>query len=233
MTRPDPKHSSTGIEFFGGYEVQDASGVDLTTLRRNLALSLEDRLENNRSAAEAFESLRRSLAGQEQIRRRPFMLDIPGLIQRLIQSQVEFVVIGGVAMVAHGSNHSTRDVDLCYNRSAENLTRLAAVLTDLHAYLRGAPKGLPFRTDVPTLQAGLNFTLEPDCGDLVLIGEVAGVGGFAEVLAASEEKEMFGERVRVLSLDGLIAAKRAAWRAKDQSHLLELESLKKLRDAGQ
>jgi hypothetical protein len=103
----------------------------------------------------------------------------------------------------------------------------------LHPYLRGAPPGLPFRLDVPTLQAGLNFTLSTDLGDLDLLGEVSGVGDYQKSLAQSQEITMFGMQIRVLSLDGLIAAKRAAGRNKDQAHLLELEELKKLREGGQ
>jgi hypothetical protein len=98
--------------------------------------------------------------------------------------------------------------------------------------LLGAPAGLPFRLDVATLQAGLNFTLTTDCGDLDLLGEVSGVGTYAQALGQSEECTLFDLPIRILSLDGLIAAKKAAARHKDRSHLLELEELKKLRDAG-
>jgi predicted nucleotidyltransferase len=85
---------------------------------------------------------------------------------------------------------------------------------------------------VPTLQSGLNFTLETDNGDLDILGEVSGVGNYPQAFTHSEERELYGCKVRILSLDGLIAAKKAAARNKDKSHLLELEALKKLRDAG-
>ena len=159
------------------------------------------------------------------------MLDIPALLRTLVTYKVEFVIIGGVAMIAHGSNHATVDVDICYNRTLGNLAAVSAALNALHAYLRGVPKGLPFKTDVPTLQAGLNFTLETDNGDLDILGEVSGVGDYAQALAHSQERELYGCKVRILSLDSLIAAKKAAARNKDKSHLLELEALKKLRDA--
>lgn len=97
--------------------------------------------------------------------------------------------------------------------------------------MRGVPPGLPFRLDSPTIQAGLNFTLTTDHGAVDLLGEVAGVGTFDQALAQSDEKTAYGLKVRVLSIDGLIAAKKAAGRTKDQLHLLELEELKKLRDA--
>jgi hypothetical protein len=61
--------------------------------------------------------------------------------------------------------------DVVYARDLENLERLARTLEPLGPYLRGAPKGLPFRLDVPTLQRGLNFTLTTPAGDLDLLGE--------------------------------------------------------------
>jgi predicted nucleotidyltransferase len=232
----DERKPTAGIEFYGGYQVYDENGIDLTTLRRNLTLSLENRLENNARAAAFFAVLRGSAKAKDQPMPSPapraFHLDVAALLRALTQNKVEFIVIGGVAMVAHGSNHATFDMDVCYNRTPVNLAALAAALTSIHAYLRGAPKGLPFKADVPTLQAGLNFTLETDSGDLNVLGEVSGVGDYAQALANSEEKEMYGIKARVLSLDALIAAKKAAARNKDRSHLLELEALKKLRDAG-
>jgi hypothetical protein len=138
-----------------------------------------------------------------------------------------------MAMVSHGSAHVTDDLDVCYSRTEKNIAAVAAALADLHPYLRGVPEGLPFRWDIATIQAGLNFTLRTDLGPVDFLGEVAGVGSYEQVLAQSEEQEIYGIPVRVLSLDGLIAAKKAAGRNKDQAHVLELEELKKLRDAAQ
>jgi hypothetical protein len=149
----------------------------------------------------------------------------------LTTHRIEFVVIGGLAMIAHGSAYITKDIDLCYRRSHENIAALAAACASIHPYLRGVPPGLPFKFDAATIQAGLNFTLTTDLGDIDFLGEVSGVGSYQKVAALSEEKEVYGLVVRVLSLDGLIAAKRAAGRNKDKLHLLELEELKKMRDA--
>jgi predicted nucleotidyltransferase len=152
---------------------------------------------------------------------------------RLLQSGgVEYVVIGGLAMISHGSAYITKDVDLCYSRSEKNIRALAACCVAIHPYLRGAPPGLPFKFDAATIQAGLNFTLTTDLGDIDFLGEVSGIGSYEKVLAMSEEKDIYGMIVRVLSLEGLIAAKKAAGRTKDQLHLLELEELKKMRDEG-
>jgi len=224
------------IEFYGGYQVYSDSGVDLTLLRESLKRTPTERIEENCQAIPtlmAFEA-----ASREQypwLRKRPrlIMLDPAPLLRLLTEKQVDYVLIGGLAMRAHGSAHLTEDLDICYRRTPENLRAVAAALAPAHPYLRGAPPGLPFRLDEATLQAGMNFTLTTDFGWIDLLGEVSGIGPYDMVLAQAVEQELYGLAVRVLSLDGLIAAKRAAGRNKDHSHLLELEELKKMRDAGQ
>jgi hypothetical protein len=154
------------------------------------------------------------------------------LIAMLSQGQVEFVLIGGLAAIAHGSAYVTYDVDVCYGRTPENIARLCKALEPHHPCLRGAPPGLPFRFDPATVQSGLNFTLTTDIGDLDLFGQVTGLGGLDQVAAVSEVMELFGFSVRVLSLEGLIGAKKATGRQKDLRVVPELEALLELRKRG-
>ncbi|MFQ5856748.1 MAG: nucleotidyltransferase [Anaerolineae bacterium] len=71
--------------------------------------------------------------------------------------------------------------------------------------------------------------MQTDAGAVDLLGEVTGLGSYEQVLAASEEMELYGMSVHVLTLEGLIAAKQAAGRPRDLEHLLELEALLELR----
>jgi predicted nucleotidyltransferase len=151
--------------------------------------------------------------------------DFASLLLALTDGEVEFIVIGGMAAVAHGSAHVTVDLDVVYARTPENLVRLAAALRPLSPYLRGAPAGLPFDFDPPTIRAGLNFTLVTSAGDVDLLGEVAGGGTFASLLPRSVEREVFGLRVRFVDLPTLIHLKRAAGRPKDLERIAELEAL--------
>ena len=160
------------------------------------------------------------------------MLDAQTLLKRLHEHKVEYVVIGGMAMVTHGSSHVTQDLDVAYARSDRNLHDLAGALAPLSPRLRGAPAGLPFLWDVSTIRAGLNFTLDTDLGPIDLFGEVPGIGDYEAVKKLSAVHAVFGFDVPVLSLDGLIAAKKAAGRTKDQLHLIELNELKKFEDKG-
>src|SRR5262245_6795653 len=219
--------SPVPIQFYGGYQVYSESGVDLTLLRENLKRSISDRWEKNCQALPAIKAFRNAgLSSKHEhstIDRSSVLLDIPGILRLLSTHHVDYVVIGGLALISHGSDYVTKDVDICYSRSAKNISALAASCSSIHPYMRGAPPGLPFRFDSPTIQAGLNFTLTTDLGDIDFLGEVSGLGFYDKVLAMSEEKDVYGLKVRVLSLDGLIVAKKAAGRTKDQLHLLELE----------
>jgi len=160
-------------------------------------------------------------------------LKVESLLKELHRLEVEFIIIGGMAAVVHGSAYLTVDLDLCYSRKRENLEKLAQALAPFHPFLRGAPPDLAFSLDFNAFKSGLNFTLTTDLGDLDLLGEVTGLGGYAEVLSFSEELELFGMSCKVLTLQGLIKSKRATGRAKDLRLLPELEALLEIRKSSE
>jgi hypothetical protein len=151
--------------------------------------------------------------------------DFQRLIDALAENRVEFVIIGAVALVLHGSPRVTQDLDICYARNPENLERLASALAPFRFSLRGAPPGLPFILDSRTLQSGLNFTLTGEPGDVDIHGEVQGVGGYDQVAADAVPMEIYGHRVLVMSLNALQKAKRSAGRLKDLPDLEEIERI--------
>lgn len=153
--------------------------------------------------------------------------DFQRLIETLVDGQVEFVVVGGVAVIAHGHTRLTEDLDICYRRSDANHARLCAAVAPLRPTLRGAPKDLPFVFDVRTVRSGLNFTLETEAGDLDLLGEVTGVGGYEQMIGDSLPLQLYGRRVPVISLTLLERAKRAAGRAKDLPDLEAIRAIKR------
>lgn len=152
------------------------------------------------------------------------------LLRRFHAEQVHYVVIGGVAAIAQGVTWVTQDLDICYERSEINYRALATALVAAHPTLRGAPAGLPFQFDDRTIKNGLNFTLSTDLGDVDLLGEVPGIGGYAQVVAVSEPVTLYDIPCLSLSIAGLIRAKKAAGRVKDLLHLKELEAIQVLRN---
>jgi hypothetical protein len=140
---------------------------------------------------------------------------------------VRYVLIGGLAAITHGAALVTRDVDICYARDRPNLDRLAAALQEVHADLRGAEPGLPFRLDGLTLARGDSFTFTTDVGALDILGTPAGTDGYQDLARTAEPYTLFGHRVLVAHIEDLIRMKRAAGRPKD---LLAVEELGALRD---
>ena len=157
------------------------------------------------------------------------MTDFKALLRALTEAGVEFILVGGAAATAHGSSRLTRDVDVVYRRTRENIARLATALMPYQPYLRGAPPGLPFRWDVPTIERGLNFTLTTQIGSLDVLGEIVGGGGYEALLSSTVLIHAFDVECRCLNLDRLIEVKRAAGRPKDFEVVAELEAIREER----
>jgi hypothetical protein len=66
-------------------------------------------------------------------------VDVSTLLSALMAADVDFVVIGGIAAIFHGSARSTYDVDIAYERSSTNIERLTRALQPLSPYLRVRP----------------------------------------------------------------------------------------------
>lgn len=134
------------------------------------------------------------------------------ILDALLAHEVDFVLVGGLAGVVRGSSYPSYDVDVAYERSRENLERLAAALHEL----RGAPKDLPFILDAKTLQNGNHFTLDTGFGSLDILADPDGAPSYGELKRAAGDPLPFeGVAITVASLDHLIAMKEAAGRPKD------------------
>ncbi len=147
------------------------------------------------------------------------------ILSLLHSSRCNFILIGGVAGMAHGSARATLDVDVVYSRDSEMIRRLTDCLKPYRPTLRGAPAGLPFKFDEPTVESGLNFTLTTTLGDLDLLGEVSGGGEYEDLLPFTEVLHVFGLPIRCVTLERLIQLKRAAGRPKDLEAIAELTAL--------
>lgn len=148
------------------------------------------------------------------------------LLQRLIEHDVEFVLIGGVAALVHGSSVTTRDVDICLRFTKQNLERLAKALSGLHPTHRLAAQKLPLEITDKNWEMFKNIYVTTDWGVLDCLGEVAGLGNFDEVYRQSEVTDTPFGKCRVLTLDAIIRAKEAVARPHD---LRAAEELKLIR----
>jgi len=144
------------------------------------------------------------------------------------------VLIGGFAVILHGYERLTQDLDVCYERSRENIRRLVALLRELHAYPREWPPGLPFILDEQSILNGDSFTLSTDLGPLALLATPDGPRGFPD-LATHRETYEVGDKllVDVASIDDLIRMKRASstQSMRARKDLDDIEALEAIRAA--
>src|SRR5580692_11301348 len=108
------------------------------------------------------------------------MQNLSELTKRLITAQVEFVLVGGFAAVAHGVTLVTRDVDICCRFGESNLMRIQSAFADLHPVHRSRPD-LPLQLSPEQCSMLKNLYLKTDLGVVDCLGEVLGIGNYEEV----------------------------------------------------
>jgi hypothetical protein len=153
--------------------------------------------------------------------------DPTSLLGRLVEGDVDFVVIGGLAATIHGAALPTVDLDVMYERTPPNLERLAGVLQRLSVRLRDAEE-VNVEVDARLLKAGDRFTFTSPLGALDIFGSAEGALSYAQVRRDALRVRVGTYTVSVASLNDLIAMKRATGRPKDAAKLAELIELRKL-----
>ncbi len=151
------------------------------------------------------------------------------LLRALVAHGVDFVVVGGIAMVFHGSARLTQDLDVCFAPDQANLDAMGAALLELGATLRGVPEEVPFVPDGRALRRLSIVALDTEEGRLDLLRELAGAPRYDELRRRADRIETEGMQILVASLDDLESMKRAAGRPKDLIDLEEIEVIRRLR----
>jgi transcriptional regulator with XRE-family HTH domain len=208
-----------GEDLVLGAEKRD-TGIDPTLNQKNLEFTAEQRIERGLDFADL---VRQNRAMANENLGKP--LQPQPLLQALDRHGVDFVLVGGLAGLAHGSSYPTYDLDIAYSRDGQNLRRLVEALREIGVTLRGASADLPFQLEVETIANGANFTFDTEFGSFDVLGDIAGMKSYDGLRRGSKVEEVFGVEVRIASLDHLIAMKRAANRAKDQLMVMEYVEL--------
>lgn len=145
---------------------------------------------------------------------------------------VDYVAIGGIAANAHGSRRLTLDVDIIPAPEESNYERLVAALDDL-----GAPASAvdsDFRELDPRdsfdLARATVLKLETAAGDLDLLNGAPGASPYPDLRERAIEVEVRGTPVRIVSLDDLIAMKRASGRPRDLRDIADLTGLEESKE---
>ena len=160
--------------------------------------------------------------------------DIPGLLARLLDAGVDFVVVGSAGAALLGADVEPGDLDISPDLDPANLARLAAVLGELDARPRmGVPGWITEEERAvaarPTLEA-LDYDFDTSLGDLDLIVRPLGPKpsddlAYAALIGSARPVAVGGRVVRVADAEHLVASKLGARRPKDLRVREELERI--------
>ena len=154
------------------------------------------------------------------------MLSSLALLRLVHDGGAEFVLIGGMAAIAHGSGVVTQDLDLCAPLDLSNVQKIIRSLQGVHPRWRtrlDLPEITPDNHNLPGIK---NLYLLTDLGPMDVLGEVPKVCGYAELASKAIEMDFEGIRCRVIDIDTLIAAKTVANRPKDHETIRHLRAVK-------
>jgi hypothetical protein len=160
-------------------------------------------------------------------------LDPLPLLRVLHERGVQYIVVGGFAVNAHGFVRVTKDLDIVPSADEENLWRLAKMLRDLDATILDSgdfgQDEIPADPTKPDdLAMGDNFCLHTSLGRLDVMQWLSGIEFddlYTELKGRVIESDVDSVPVRVCGLDDLLMMKRAAGRPQDLEDLRRLESI--------
>lgn len=154
----------------------------------------------------------------------PPPLDVRRIVSTLDTHGVRYLLIGGLGASLYGAERVTQDIDLLPRTDEENLSRLAAALRDLGAFLRvggltdDEARGLPVVIDSQSLAATEVTRWRTAAGDVDVLAAIRGEHGerrkYADLTERASETVVTGVTVRVASLQDIVESKRFAARDK-------------------
>jgi hypothetical protein len=149
--------------------------------------------------------------------------DLRSLLEALNAGGIRFVVIGGVAVGAHGYVRGTEDLDLVPDPDPENLNRLTEALAKLESTLPTvAERPFDATKDAGVIRRGGNVTTMTRFGGLDIVQRARGVPSYSQLIIDAVESELLGVPVLVCSLSKLREMKLAQDREQDRADLANL-----------
>lgn len=140
--------------------------------------------------------------------------DFDRIVAALNKHKVDFMIIGGFAVVYHGHVRNTKDLDIFIRRTEENAKRAVTALEEVGF---GSPEMTP---EVFTADNGISLGNSPLQVDIM--SNLRGIN-FDEAWSRRESSRFNNETVNYISREDLIANKYAAGRPVDLDDARELE----------
>jgi predicted nucleotidyltransferase len=154
------------------------------------------------------------------------------LLARLIEADVRFVLVGGLAVNAWGYLRATRNVDFVPDPEPANLARLNSLLTELGGKVDVEGKLLAGSAISTFLRTGDRTLVATELGQVDVLQGLPQVPPFATLDEQAKDVDLDGLVVRVCSLDHLIEMKRSSERARDRDDLAALEAVQEEGEKG-
>ncbi len=136
--------------------------------------------------------------------------DLKDLARRLRDAKVDYALVGGYAIAAHGFNRFSEDIDILVDPSAENSMRWIVALCELPD---GATRALLDQPDV--FARDKRYAVRVN--DEFTIDVMPSIAGYAwdQMRPYIESVDLDGVELKLLNLEGLLLTKQGA-RPKDQ-----------------
>lgn len=151
------------------------------------------------------------------------------ILRALADHRVDFVLIGGLAAVVHGSPYATVDVDIVPRRGRANLAKLSEALRALDARVYvSAGETFRFEHDARSLEDAVVWNLATTYGGLDITFEPAATSGYSDLAERATLEDVGGVDVLVAALEDIVRSKSAAGREKDVVVLPALRRLLEL-----
>jgi hypothetical protein len=148
--------------------------------------------------------------------------DLNAILEGLIEADVKFILVGGLAAVVQGAPVTTMDVDIVHQQSNENVAKLFTFLNSISAFYR-RPDDKIIKPKKKDLLGTGHALFTTSSGPLDVLAVIEEGKGFKELIGHTVEIEFRGHIIHVLDLEVLVELKRASKDFKDKQRLPVLE----------
>ena len=150
------------------------------------------------------------------------VLDLSAILEGLLDAEIKFILVGGLAAVVQGAPITTMDVDIVPDRSSENLSKLIDFLESIDAIYR-RPDDKIIRPNEKDIAGMGRFLFTTRSGPLDVLAYIEKGKVYKDLLEHTVEVEFRGKSIRVLDLKALVDLKRSSKDPEDKQRLLVLE----------
>jgi hypothetical protein len=154
--------------------------------------------------------------------KKPAGTDLSAILDGLLQAEIRFILVGGLAAVVQGAPVTTMDIDILHQRSKENIAKLISFLKSIDAtHRRPDDKVLKVKED--DISGTGHALLMTRLGPLDCLGAIEGGRTYDDLLGRTVEIEFRGRPLLVLDLKTLVYLKRDSKNPGDRQRLSVLE----------